>query len=253
MMGFFERLMGEEPNLFQQWLHCDDKGFFGEYLTQYALDSLPGYSKVLCNIYMPYRGGTSEIDVLMLHEKGIFVFESKNYSGWIFGSAEQRQWTQCLANKEKRKFYNPLMQNKTHINALVDSLKIHSEWCRSYIIFSERCTLKAVPENTENHCILRRPDMLDKLKADLKARDVLLTKEQIDSMCEKLTPLTHVTAEAKQEHISKVHEIAGKNESTAQNNICPKCGGKLIERNGKYGKFMGCSNYPKCRFIMNIK
>jgi Restriction endonuclease len=29
---------------------------------------------------------------------------------------------------------------------------------------------------------------------------------------------------------------------------CPECGGKLIERNGKYGKFFGCSNFPKCRF-----
>ena len=33
------------------------------------------------------------------------------------------------------------------------------------------------------------------------------------------------------------------------NNICPRCGGTLIERNGKYGAFMGCSNYPKCKFI----
>lgn len=31
--------------------------------------------------------------------------------------------------------------------------------------------------------------------------------------------------------------------------ICPKCNGTLVERNGKYGKFTGCSNFPKCRYV----
>ena len=33
--------------------------------------------------------------------------------------------------------------------------------------------------------------------------------------------------------------------------ICPNCGSKLVERNGKYGKFIGCSNYPKCHYKQN--
>ncbi len=33
---------------------------------------------------------------------------------------------------------------------------------------------------------------------------------------------------------------------------CPQCNGNLIERRGKFGKFYGCSNYPKCRFIKKI-
>ena len=36
-------------------------------------------------------------------------------------------------------------------------------------------------------------------------------------------------------------------------NICPECGGKLCERNGPYGKFMGCSNYPICRYSRKIR
>ena len=79
-MGFIAWLMGEEPGLFEQWLHSDDPGHFGEYLIEYALNSLPGYSKQLCNVYLPYKGRTSEVDVIMLHETGIYVFESKNYS-----------------------------------------------------------------------------------------------------------------------------------------------------------------------------
>ncbi|HEX75478.1 MAG TPA: hypothetical protein G4O12_02715 [Dehalococcoidia bacterium] len=33
---------------------------------------------------------------------------------------------------------------------------------------------------------------------------------------------------------------------------CPKCGGLLVRRNGKYGRFLGCSNYPKCRYTRSI-
>lgn len=35
-------------------------------------------------------------------------------------------------------------------------------------------------------------------------------------------------------------------------NICPQCGGKLLEKSGQFGKFFGCSNYPKCRFTKKI-
>jgi len=33
---------------------------------------------------------------------------------------------------------------------------------------------------------------------------------------------------------------------------CPKCGGILVERDGKFGKFFGCSNYPNCKFTKKI-
>ena len=47
--------------------------------------------------------------------------------------------------------------------------------------------------------------------------------------------------------------IVEKNDKTKEdfetNDVCPRCGGTLVKRNGKYGTFMGCSNYPKCRYI----
>ena len=84
-MGLLEILMGEEPGPIKSWLNYENTGQFGEYLTKFALTNynLPGYLKVFQNLYIPGHGKTVEIDILMLHEKGIFVFESKNYSGWI--------------------------------------------------------------------------------------------------------------------------------------------------------------------------
>ena len=99
-MGLFEILKGEQPGFIKTLLNDENAGQFGEFSTEYALTNhnLPGDLVVLKNVYVPYQGRTSEIDLLMIHEKGIFVFESKNYSGWIFGCADQLNWTQSLQN-----------------------------------------------------------------------------------------------------------------------------------------------------------
>lgn len=54
-------------------------------------------------------------------------------------------------------------------------------------------------------------------------------------------------------HIRDIKKIKRDNDKKIKQNICPRCGGQLVERNGKYGKFIGCSNFPKCRFILNKK
>ena len=99
-----------------------DAGRFGEYLTYKYLQSLTGYKRFLFNLYIPKgKGETTEIDVLLLHESGIYVFESKNYSGWIFGTETQPYWTQTLPGKRKNvhknHFYNPILQNKAHLKS----------------------------------------------------------------------------------------------------------------------------------------
>jgi len=47
--------------------------------------------------------------------------------------------------------------------------------------------------------------------------------------------------------------LAEKSKNKSDSKVCPKCGGNLVERIGKYGKFYGCSNYPKCQYTKNIK
>ena len=45
--------------------------------------------------------------------------------------------------------------------------------------------------------------------------------------------------------------ITEKKKTIYNPNICPECGGQLKEKNGKYGSFIGCSNYPRCRYTRN--
>ena len=65
------------------------------------------------------NGEYTQVDVAVATRAGIIVFEVKDYSGWIFGSEHQRYWTQILAyGREKHRFYNPVMQNAGHIQAI---------------------------------------------------------------------------------------------------------------------------------------
>lgn len=237
-MGLWEILKGEQPGIIRSILHFEDVGQFGEYSTEFALtnDNLEGELVVLKNVYVPYKGRTTEIDLLMLHEKGLFVFESKNYSGWIFGDANQLNWTQSLQNGEKHRFYNPIRQNQTHIKALSEYLGLPLTAFTSYIVFSERCNLKRVPEDTERVIIVRRPNMLKKLRAQLGAAVPEYSREEFCQLAEKLRSLTNKSEAEKRQHVDEIREI------------CPFCGSRLVLRQGKYGQFWGCSTYPRCRF-----
>lgn len=237
-MGLWEVLKGEQPGIIKTLLNYENAGQFGEFATEFALtnDNLDGELVVLKNVYVPVQGKTTEIDLLMIHEKGLFVFESKNYSGWIFGNADQLNWTQSLQNGEKNRFYNPIRQNRTHIKALADYLEKPVSEFTSYIVFSERCELKKVPADTDDVIIVRRPNMLKKLRATLKVTPTKYSHEEICAIEAKLRGFTNKNAEEKQKHVEDIK------------NKCPFCGSELVLRKGKYGQFWGCSTYPKCRF-----
>ena len=100
-----------------------------------------------------YSGQYSQIDAVVVTRVGIIVFEVKDYSGWIFGKGYQNYWTQVLAyGKEKHRFYNPILQNRGHIETLKQKLDdIADVPFYSVIVFYGRCTLKNVcyiPDNT---------------------------------------------------------------------------------------------------------
>lgn len=212
-MSILKWIKGEEPNIIEKiifmFTHDFDSGAYGEYLTEYMFnnENIEGYFKSLHNIYIPYKGKTSEIDVLLIHEKGLFVIESKNYSGWIFGSEDQYKWTQVLNKQNKNKFYNPIKQNETHIKALSQYIDTDRKQMISFIVFSERCELKNVPEDTEQYKILRRHHLLRELRKELNKRESVFTYEDIKDIYDSLKPLTEVTEKVKQEHIERIKAI----------------------------------------------
>ena len=183
------------------------KGIAGESIIQLLLNSPQlGYRKIMKNIYVPYGNQTTEIDVVMIHETGIYVIESKNYSGWIFGNENQKQWTQMLNSYTKKRFYNPVWQNRTHIRALSSYTNIDKSKIKSYIVFSDRCELKAVPPNT-SECIITKIDLfLYAIYNDINNRKKIFTVEEVNQIEEKLKPITNVSQEVKNKHIQDIEK-----------------------------------------------
>ena len=183
-----------------------NKGNYGEFITFKYLEKLNCYKKLMTNLYLPKTNGeTTEIDLLMLTEKGIYVFESKNYSGWIFGDEKNKYWTQTLQNKQKNKFYNPIWQNKSHISALKSTLEIDRDnFYKSFIIFSERCTLKKINLTSSNVKVIKRNQLIKEIKEDMNNSFTLMPKEEIDMLYIKLQAYTHANDFIKKVHVKNI-------------------------------------------------
>jgi hypothetical protein len=102
------------------------------------------------------NGEYTQVDVAVATKAGIIVFEVKDYSGWIFGNEHQRHWTQLLAyGKEKHRFYNPVMQNSGHIQAIRQCLPQNPGIpIYSVIVFFGNSEFKNVTCNANNTFII---------------------------------------------------------------------------------------------------
>lgn len=188
-----------------------DTGRYGEYLTYKYLKKFEEQgSKFLFNIYVPKKEEeTTEIDVLMISSKGLFVFESKNYSGWIFGSDNQKYWYQTLSSGRRRshkeKFYNPVFQNNTHVKYL-KSLIGNELPIYSIITFSDRCTLMNVNIKNSNVNVINRYQVYNLISSIYNNNpDDILSADQINEIYNKLYPYTQVDDITKQKHIDNIN------------------------------------------------
>jgi len=190
----------------------NDRGKYGEYLTFKHLKHFEtNGARFLFNIYIPKaeNGKTTEIDVLMICSKGIFVFESKNYSGWIFGSESQKIWYQTLpknnGDSHKKQFYNPIMQNHSHLKYLETFLgkKIPMH---SIIVFSDRCTLKNVQISTNDIRVIKRNNVASVVSGICnQIPNDILTNQDISEIYNKLYPYTQVDEFTKSQHSVNIH------------------------------------------------
>ena len=152
-----------------------NKGLFGEYLSNFSLNDVQGTSRTLYNIYLPKKNGKpTEIDLVFIHETGIYVIESKNYSAWIYGNGDDQNWTQVFPNRKKFSFYNPIKQNETHIRALQHVFRyIPTEAYTNLVVFSDRCELKKIHYTQRQTHVLKRP-ALRKLMKELTTKNKTL-------------------------------------------------------------------------------
>ena len=188
-----------------------NKGNIAEYYIWKILDKQPEYKKVLINLYIPNKEKTTEIDSILINQYGIFVIESKGYSGWIFGNENDKNWTQVIYNYKKR-FYNPIIQNRNHIKNLSNILEVEDmDIFRSYIVFSNRCELKNISATKANLKVINIENLQNTLDQDYKKYGKVLTNEQVRILNDKLFSYMFTDEEVKREHIEFVRKIIDKN------------------------------------------
>lgn len=144
-----------------------------------------------------------------------------------------------------------------------ETLPVHS-----YIVFSERCELKNIQLNDVKQHVLKRNELFAAVQHNVSIYGQKLAGWRIEKFYEQLYPLAHVTEAEKQKHIDQIQKKQELKKPVGQivsSNVisidkyrnpgtCPRCGGSLVLRTVKRGErkgqtFLGCSNFPKCRYM----
>ncbi|MEK5038040.1 NERD domain-containing protein [Sporosarcina sp. FSL K6-3457] len=253
-----------------QWKMPVLKGKYGEWVVKSKLRNLGDAYTVFHDVYIPNgERGLTQVDHIVTSVYGVFVIETKHYSGWIFGDEYKPYWTQVIY-KKKTKMHNPIRQNYGHVQALLtyigqeDMQDVHS-----IIAFSSNSTLKFKKDFTSAH-VIQFPDLLTTIS---QYKEHFISEATVKGTNEKLAKLLVIDKNdrkrLKAEHMRSVRRAKGakltahsytrhaKNVSRQDDSIlhtaCPKCNGNLALKIGRYGKFYGCSHYPTCRYTENVK
>jgi hypothetical protein len=196
------------------------------------------------NVTIQTQNGITQIDHVIVSRYGVFVVETKNMDGWIFGDEKSPQWTQSIFGK-KYKFRNPLHQNYRHTKALSEFLDIDHGKFLSVVMFWGECEFKTLlPPNV----------MTRGYTSYIKSNTTVLfsdyeVQEIVAALKDGMLPKIWAT---------RRHHVASLKERFSSSTTCPKCGSPLVLRTAKSGanagsKFIGCTKYPVCRYVTQLE
>jgi len=213
--------------------------------------------RALHNVTLPTEDGTTQIDHVIVSRFGIFVIETKNMRGAIYGSERDKNWTQAFGHS-KHRFQNPLRQNYKHTQTLAEILGLPGEVIHSVVVFVGNSTFKTdMPEHVTycGGCIEHIKGFQEEVLSDDAVGEIVAAIEE-----NRLQPglRTHF------QHVRHVRELVAEKESGRQTQppqpapaddsspACPKCDSPMVlrtaRRSQKKGeRFWGCPRYPKCR------
>jgi restriction system protein len=238
------------------------KGWIGETVLHTGLRLLLPSARyhLMRNLTLPTKHGSAQIDHVVVSRHGVFVIETKNYGGWIFGKPEDKMWTQKFPGRSSA-FQNPLRQNYKHVKTLAELTGLDEKVLFSQIVFVGNSTFKTpMPAN------------VGKLKACLAAirsRDeIVLSDDEVAHVLERirsrrLAP-TRATHKAHVRHVREL--VAGKRDGGVRaapspqvhaDASCPECGAAVDAYTYKTGarsgqSFRGCTRFPACGYRSDL-
>lgn len=223
------------------------KGFLGESIVAAAAKlRLPTsvYPR-FHNVTLPVPDGTTQVDHVFVSRFGVFVVETKNLGGWIFGCERDRRWTQVFPGGRKSRFQNPLRQNHRHVRAVeaaLDGLAVPSCAVKSVIALVGAAELKtALPAN-----VTVRSGFVRHIQSFTRA---LLSDRQVRAACEAIRSAR--LAPSLSTRRNHIRGLRSRTDPSAPRN-CPRCGKDMVLRKTRKGpnagrRFWGCAGFPSCR------
>jgi restriction system protein len=217
------------------------KGARGERRVTSILDQeLPsGEYKAFHDVTLHTSQGPTQIDHIVVSRYGVFVVETKNYTGWIFGDARSKQWTQTIYGYKSR-FQNPLRQNYKHTKAVESFLSLSPRCVHSVVVFVGDAELKTdLPDNVTHLWGLS--------SYILSYRDFLLDTRHVRAIAMMLSDLKEGRELRQPPTLAVVPDEPP----------CPKCGERMVLRKAQRGKsvgseFWGCPRFPGCNGVRKI-
>ncbi|MCW9014221.1 MAG: NERD domain-containing protein [Gammaproteobacteria bacterium] len=195
------------------------------------------------DLTLPTPRGSTQIDHVYVSKFGIFVVETKNYQGWIFGSENQKQWTQVIYG-DKFKLPNPLRQNYGHVRAVQAVLDVAPEIVHSVVAFAGDSKFKTpMPPN-----VTKGQKFAKYIKTFKK---VVLSDQEVQAILQQLQSGSF--KKGRKTNHQHINNVKASKSGKMITDVCPRCGSKLTLRTAKKGpnagsKFWGCTNFPRCRF-----
>ncbi|TGY44040.1 NERD domain-containing protein [Clostridium sartagoforme] len=168
----------------------------GEEEVKKVLSKISGY-KLLNDIMIRKENGTSQIDHILVGKKGVFVIETKDYSGTIRGEEYSKYWTQSI-NKRKNHFYNPIRQNYGHVKS-VEKLIKEKDIYISLIVFTNKSKLKGLKTETPVIQVKKLKKFIRKYKSNIK-----LSNDQIEDIYKSLKRGNVQSSRARRKHVKRI-------------------------------------------------
>ena len=188
------------------------KGWFGEEMANRAISAALDQEiyRSFHNVIIPDCYGMTQIDHVIISPYGIFVIETKNKKGWIFGSERDAKWTQCLRGGRKYSFQNPIRQNFRHTKSISMFLGLPHNCMHSIVLFMGECEIKTkMPNNVLDSGTKTsiRKDIIRGYVGSFKK--VYLNDEQIEDAVFRIDELEYDKSLNAQEHLKSLQKKEG--------------------------------------------
>ncbi len=215
----------------------------GEYRVNAGLSSHldKNVYRLIEDVTLPVGDGTTQIDHLVVSRYGIFVIETKDMTGWIFGHPDNARWTQVIYG-DRYRFQNPIRQNYKHVKAVQELLCLSRVQVLNVVAFVGDCEFKTPMPPAVVQGVSELVDFIRSRRAIVFDEDELprLIEEIQDA---RLAPGRRTDIE----HVRNVRRQMA--ERSLNPGACPLCGSVMAGRTNRSTgeRFLGCSRYPQCK------